>query len=137
MKCTNCEAELEDGLEFCYFCGTSFSDAGDDGEEIENINTNILIEPEKKKDYSKKEQVVTETLDNIMSIYERESIIGKAIKVLSIIILVISVSLAIVLMLKNFEIGLAALLASLLISILAYGIGEIICLLTSINYRLK
>ena len=137
MKCTNCGKELEDGLEFCYFCGTSFGDDEENTKEQENDNTDLVNEPERQKEFSKKEQTEPETLYNTESIYAEDSTIGKAIKVLSIIILVLSVLGSFIMMSESFAIGLAVLLVSVLTSLLAYGIGEIVCLLTSINYHLR
>lgn len=135
MKCTNCGKELEDGLEFCYFCGTSFDDENINEQVIDS--TKVADKTEIKKEIPKKETLEVETLYNTESIYAEDSTIGKVIKVLSIIILVLSVIGSFVIISESFPVGMAILLVSILTSLLAYGIGEIICLLTSINYHLR
>ena len=66
------------------------------------------------------------------------STVGKMIKVLAIIVLVLSVIGSFVIMGQlGAPIGIASLIVSVLTSLLAYGIGEIVCVLREINDKIK
>lgn len=42
MKCRNCGKEIDDGVEFCYFCGESFEDDVDN-EKVESANEEMFV----------------------------------------------------------------------------------------------
>ena len=138
MKCQNCGKEIDEGVDFCYFCGSAFNDDGNDN--MDNLQ-NEEIESECKTTHmnTQEAKIEIETSyddDKDAIIYATSSSVGKAIKVLSIIVLVLSAIGSFVIMGETFAIGVAALLISILTSLLSYGIGEIVCLLTSINHKL-
>lgn len=59
------------------------------------------------------------------------------IKCLSIIVLVLSIIGSLVVIGETLAFGLAMLIMSILFCLLAYGVGEIICLLKGIKNKLK
>lgn len=64
------------------------------------------------------------------------STVGMAIKSLSIIVLVLCVIGSLVIIGETLAVGLAMLIMSVLFCLLAYGVGEIICLLKDIKNKL-
>lgn len=64
------------------------------------------------------------------------STVGTAIKGLSIIVLVLCVIGSLVVIGETLAVGLAMLIISILFCLLAYGVGEIICLLKDIKNKL-
>lgn len=109
MNCYKCGHEVPDGQEYCQFCGLKLEKAGN------------------------KEQVLTASEQT-----SRDSSIGSALKVFSIILMVVDVFGSIILAGKlGGAVAIAIFVADLLICMLCYGIGEICCLLKSINAKLK
>ena len=77
------------------------------------------------------------TFTNITTISKgSSSTVGTAIKSLSIIVLVLCVIGSLVVIGETLAVGLAMLIMSVLFCLLAYGVGEIICLLKDIKNRL-
>ena len=131
MICPSCGNKLENDVDFCYFCGSELHGISD--------NSHVPSEESNEKYY---EPIYTETpaeesLENeeVVS-YAIGSGVGKAIKVLSVIVIILSVIGSLVIMGESFVTGMAVLLVSILTGLLAYGIGEIVSLLTSINHKL-
>ena len=87
----------------------------------------------KKKDFMN----ITDNSYKSDTDFNGESSIGKNIKTISYIFLILSIIGSVIIMSGNFMIGLIALLACLLECFLCIGIGEICNLLNSINNKLK
>ena len=68
---------------------------------------------------------------------DTSSAVGSAIKVLSVIVLVLCVIGSIVAFNESVVIGLVILIVSVLSCLLSYGVGEIICILKDIKNKLK
>ena len=87
------------------------------------------------------ENGATETTQGTVSVQtplpNETSTVGSAIKMLSIVVLFLCVIGSIVVIGETFVVGLAMLIVSVLFCLLAYGVGEIICLLKDIKNRLK
>lgn len=65
------------------------------------------------------------------------STVGSAIKMLSIVVLVLCVMGSFVVMGETLVVGLAMLIVSVLFCLLSYGVGEIICLLKDIKNKMQ
>lgn len=101
----------------CSFCGTGYNDTPVN--DTPNAN------------HTHTENTVNTNITNSSS-----SIVGMVIKCLSIIVLVLCVIGSLVVIGETLAVGLAMLIISLLSCLLAYGIGEIICLLKEIKNKL-
>ena len=96
--------------------------------------SNVVEESDEQEKVVKNYEQQVQNVDS-----ESTSSIGEAIKTLSAIILVLCVLGALVIMIgmDNLVLGLAILPVSVLSCLLSYGIGEIVCLLKSIDSKLK
>ena len=130
MKCPNCGKKLEEDVEFCYFCGSELSENAVES-IIRGENSNVKANAEV---YIEETEEAYE--DENKASYAADSAVGKAIKALSVIFIILGVIGSLIIMGESFVTGLAVLLVSLLTGLLAYGIGEIVALLTSINHKL-
>lgn len=130
MKCPNCGKKLEEDVEFCYFCGSELSENAEES-IIRGENSNVKANAEV---YIEETEEAYE--DENKASYAVDSAVGKAIKALSVIFIILGVIGSLIIMGESFATGLAVLLVSLLTGLLAYGIGEIVALLTSINHKL-
>lgn len=131
MKCPSCGKELEKDVDFCYFCGDELpenAEAIDSQDKKSNEKGEIDIQ------FEEAAEEVNE-YENEVS-YAVESKVGKAIKVLSVIFIILGVIGSLIIMGESFVTGLAVLLVSVLTGLFAYGIGEIVALLTSINHKI-
>ena len=134
IKCPKCGKEIEDDMDFCYHCGEVFNVGN------EELNESIGREEVNPKSLETKSQVLSENhVENGGNyIDDGSSIIGKIIKTLSIIVLVLSAIGSFVIMGElGVPVGIVTLIISVLTSLLVYGIGEIICVLREINSKIK
>lgn len=134
IKCPKCGKEIEEDMDFCYHCGEVIN-AGN-----EELNESVGREEVNPKSIETKTQVLSENYVENGGNYvdDGSSTIGKIIKTLSIIVLVLSVIGSFVIMGElGAPVGIATLIISVLTSLLAYGIGEIICVLREINSKIK
>lgn len=79
----------------------------------------------------------TETVNVRTVANQNSSTVGAAIKMLSIIVLVLCVIGSFVVIGETFVVGLAMLIVSILFCLLSYGVGEIICLLKDIKNKME
>lgn len=113
------------------------------------LDGNMVTETIEQSDSYEKTKIVDKDANNQPNSYNTQvsnennlaeastSSIGNAIKVVSVIVLLFSIIGAFVIMSKvDFAIGCAMCLISVLIGLLVYGIGEICCLLTKINFKI-
>lgn len=131
VKCPKCGKQIEDDVEFCYHCGADFGEEEITEEVREKFTTNVSNDKNAvlSDDY-------VENGGNYVD--DGSSTVGKMIKVLAIIVLVLSVIGSFVIMGQlGAPIGIASLIISVLTSLLAYGIGEIVCVLREINAKIK
>lgn len=138
MKCISCGKLIEEDVEFCYFCGNTISDnvTKDNKDNINNEKMDNIMEKKQHTFETNDFEKESDYIDSV-SKYAISSIVGIIIKILSIIVLVFGVIGAFVIMEDSDEIGMAVLVVSILTGVLTYGIGEIVCLLTSINHKIK
>lgn len=128
MNCYKCGHEVPDGQEYCQFCGLKLEKKKMQGviDEIMGYDENNPNEKEQIRTSKSSDQV------------DSDSTIGSAIKVFSVTVLIVSLIGAIVLAGKlGASVSLALGAVDLLICMLCYGIGEICCLLKSIDAKLK
>ena len=121
-KCSKCGAALKSSkYDFDEYCTYSIAQKEAVAKELFGDSDNVTVEAN--------EDVKTET--------SSKSSVGSAIKVISVIVIVLSV-LGSLLMISSagFAVGGAALILSLLVGLLSFGIGEICDLLTNINDKL-
>lgn len=140
MKCNVCGKIIEDGSDFCYFCGTVFNENAieHDSKEINQINeklgisdAKVIAKPSQNKRDNEKE-VPKQTAKR------GKSFTGIVIEILSIIILIVGFVGACILMDKvGAGIGLAIMVGVLLFGLMCFGFGKVICLLTEINSKIK
>ena len=71
------------------------------------------------------------------AVAQNSSTVGAAIKMLSIIVLVLCVIGSFVVMGETVVVGLAMLIVSVLFCLISYGVGEIICLLKDIKNKME
>ncbi|MBD5095984.1 MAG: zinc ribbon domain-containing protein [Lachnospiraceae bacterium] len=134
IKCPKCGKEIEDDMDFCYHCGKVING------NAEIFKENIKNDEGNQKSTTTNAHVLNEDYIENGGNYvdEGSSIVGKMIKTLSIVVLVLSVIGSFVIMGElGAPIGIASLIVSVLTSLLAYGIGEIICVLREINTKIK
>jgi len=136
MKCKNCGKQIEDDIEFCYYCGEPLSENDDDEAILEQekkiVNSKELV---KKTNSKIKLEEVEEVSEELSS--EVGSTIGSAIKIISMIVMILACIGSFIMMEESVVLGITVLLLSLLVGLLSYGIGEIVCLLTAIKYKIK
>lgn len=101
----------------CEFCGAGYNDTPIN--DTPNVN-----------------HTHTENTAHTNVITNSPSTVGMAIKGLSIIVLVLCVIGSLVVIGETLAVGLAMLIMSVLFCLLAYGVGEIICLLKDIKNKL-
>lgn len=101
----------------CEFCGTGYNDTPIN--DIPNAN-----------------HTHTENTTHANITTNSSSTVGVAIKSLSVIVLVLCVIGSLVVIGETLAVGLAMLIMSVLFCLLAYGVGEIICLLKDIKNKL-
>ena len=126
MKCHKCGHEIPDGNEYCQFCGLKI-----DKMRMKDVIEEIMPDDEDGI-------IVKEKEDNSIEQADSDSVIGSAIKVFSVIIMILGVIGAIALV-GALGVGIAVVsgVINLLVGMLCYGIGEICCLLKSINAKMK
>ena len=130
IKCPQCGMPVEDDVDFCYHCGEILKETPE--ESSEDTNTDMKNENEISDSVDKEHRSDEE---NHMD--DSSSTVGGLIKVLAIIVLILSVIGSFVLMdSMGVAIGVISLIISVLTSLLAYGIGEIVCILKEINSKL-
>ena len=139
MKCTGCGKIIEDGSDFCYYCGEVFND--------EKLNKQIKEEPLVEMPPQKGREpdgVKNRTNPQKPAVSPQpkpeksNSGVGKAIEVVSVIVMIIGFIASIVLMCTvSVPVGLGTMIGSLLFGLMSFGFGRVICLLTSINAKLK
>lgn len=109
MNCYKCGHEVPEGQVYCQFCGLKLGN-----------------EDEKEQTSTSSEQITN------------DSVIGSALKVFSIILVIVDVFGSIILAGKlGNAVAVAIFVADLLVCMLCYGIGEICCLLKSIDSKMK
>ena len=122
IKCPKCGKEIEEDAEFCYYCGEELTlYENKPYNNTANTTNNVSYKSETKQESSSAE----------------ESSVAGIIKVVSMIILVLSVIGSFVIWKEaGAPLGIASLLVSVLTSLLAYGVGEIISVLHEISSKL-
>ncbi len=152
MKCSTCGKTIEDGSDFCYYCGAVFNEKAvpvvaeqfDNVNQVSEINDVPNVQKRQKTSESNKE-AVSNRLQSNRSIADKEtdqrkqtSVAGRLIQVLSIIVLILGFIASCIMIDKiGTEIGLAMMAGELLFGLMCFGFGKIICLLTSINSKMK
>lgn len=133
IKCPKCGKEIEDDMDFCYHCGEVINGSA------EVFKENIKNEGNQKSSTTNARVLSEDYVENDGNhVDDGSSTVGKIIKTLSIIVLVLSVIGSFVIMGElGAPIGIASLIVSVLDSLLAYGIGEIVCILKEINSKIK
>ncbi len=139
MKCTHCGKIIEDGSDFCYYCGTVFNDEKMSKVIVEEMGAEQPQRRSKEDDRSaSKPYPQKQIADSQPKSKESSSGVGKAIEVVSVIIMIIGFISSIVFMcMVSVPVGLGTMIGSLLFGLMSFGFGRIICLLTSINAKLK
>lgn len=133
IKCPKCGKEVEEDMDFCYHCGEVINGSA------EVFKENVSREDNNQKSVDLKSSVLSKDYVENGGNYvdDGSSTVGKIIKILSIIVLVLSVIGSFVIMGQlGAPIGIASLIMSVLTSLLAYGIGEIVCVLREINSKI-
>lgn len=126
MKCYKCGREVPDGQDCCQFCNTKF-----DKKQMKDVMNEIMGYGENEGETQDEEQTSPIQEDSV-------STIGNAIKVFSVIVLIVSIIGTIVLTGSlGIAVSVAIIVVDLLIFMLCYGIGEICCLLKSIDAKMK
>lgn len=139
MKCTQCGKTIEDGSDFCYYCGAVFNN--------EKMSKVIVEETSEEQPQRKAEKKIG-TEDRRSS--QKQDVtpkpnpekstsgVGKAIEVISVIVMIIGFIASIVLMSTvSVPVGLGSVIGTLLLGLMTFGFGRIICLLTAINAKIK
>lgn len=135
MKCPKCGKDgVSHSATICFGCGYNLKDHFDQlrkQEQAENERAQ-RIRNAIQKDVQPVSKGNTESPS-----FAASSTVGTAIKIVSIITLVLCVIGSLVVIGESFSIGLAMLIMSVLFGLLSFGIGEIICLLQEIKARIK
>lgn len=139
MKCKQCGKTVEDGSDFCYYCGAVFND-----EKMSKVIVEEMSEEQLQRKTVNKvgtEDRRSTQKQNVAPEPNQEkptSGVGKAIEVISVIVMIIGFIAAIVLMCTvSVPAGLGIVIGTLLLGLMSFGFGRIICLLTSINAKIK
>lgn len=139
MKCTHCGQIIEDGSDFCYYCGTVFNDEKMSKVIVEEKKVEQPQRQSKGDDRPASKASPQKQIAATQPDMEKSSSgVGKAIEIISVIVMIIGFISSIVLMCTvSVSIGLGTMIGSLLFGLMSFGFGRIICLLTSINAKIK
>ena len=133
MKCPKCGKDVSHSATMCYGCGYNLKDHFDQLRKQEQAKR----ERAQRISDALQKDVQPVSKGNTESSSSASSTVGTAIKIVSVITLVLCVIGSLVVIGESFAIGLAILIMSILFGLLSFGIGEIICLLQEINARIK
>ncbi len=139
MKCPSCGKIIEDGSEFCYWCGENFDETAVPNAAAEKREAI----PSREKRTPVRQNAIKPEMNRIAlppeeSNESKTSVSGILIEVFSLLLMFGGMIAGIVMMSsKQTTVGLALLLGSLMLGLMGYGFGRIVCLLTSINAKMK
>lgn len=134
MKCPKCGRDgISNSATMCFGCGYNLKDHFDQLRKQEQAEKERAqrIRDTLQKDVQSTSKGNAESPSSAAS-----STVGTAIKMVSIIALVLCVIGSIIVIGESFAIGLAMLIVSVLFGLISYGIGEIICLLREIKEKI-
>jgi hypothetical protein len=128
IKCPGCGKEIENDVDFCYYCGASI---GSNEDEFSVANDNqVVIEKQMITEATNNEQEADYSVSTGLTVAE-------LIKIISLVVLALSIIGSFIIWVKlGVAVGIACLIISVLNSLLAYGVGEIICVLHEISSKL-
>lgn len=135
MKCPKCGRDgISNSATICFGCGYNLKDHFDQIRKQEQAEKERAqrIRDALQKDIRPASKGNAEAPSSVAS-----SPIGTAIKIVSIIALVLCVIGSLIVIGESFAIGLAMLIMSVLFGLISYGIGEIICLLREIKEKIS
>ena len=138
MKCPSCGKIVEDGSEFCYWCGESFDEAAVPNVAAEKREPS----PSKEKRTPMRQNAIKPERNRTVapegSNESKTSVSGILIEVFSLLLMIGGMIAGIVMVCNNQStFGVALLLGSLMLGLMGYGFGRIVCLLTSIDAKMK
>lgn len=142
MKCPSCGKIIEDGSEFCYWCGESFEETAPQGTPAEKQkaeNRTAAPSGNNREAVNVVRQDKNRTaLPPEESNESKTSVSGILIEVFSLLLMFGGMIGGIVILTREMTaIGLGLLAGSLVCGLFGFGFGRIICLLTSINAKMK
>ncbi len=140
MKCPKCGREIEGDVEFCYHCGWSIIDNTDAAEDEIVYGTSVTNSDNETDPVRRKIDSPDVSLDikRMPNQPEQISTVGGMIKIVAVVVLIFSLIGAIAIWATSGAVtGIACILISLFTSLLAYGVGEIVCLLKEISLKLR
>lgn len=135
MKCPKCGQDgISNSATICFGCGYNLKDHFDQIRKQEQAEKERAqrIRDTLQKDIRPASKGNAEAPSSVAS-----PPIGTAIKMVSIIALVLCVIGSLIVIGESFAIGLAMLIMSVLFGLISYGIGEIICLLWEIKEKIS
>lgn len=138
MKCPKCGKDgVSNSATMCYGCGYNLKDHFDQLRKREQTERAEKERAQRIRDALQKD-VQPASKENAESPSSAAlSTVGTAIKIVSIITLVLCVIGSLIVIGESFAIGLAMLIMSVLFGLISYGIGEIICLLREIKEKIS
>lgn len=133
MKCPKCGKDVSHSATMCYGCGYNIKD------HFDQLHKQEQAEKERaqriRNALQKDVQPVSKGNAEFSS--SASSTVGTAIKIVSLIVLVLCVIGSLVVIGESFAIGLAMLIMSVLFGLLSFGVGEIICILREIKEKIS
>ena len=133
MKCPKCGKDVSHSATMCYGCGYNIKDHFDQLRKQEQAEK----ERAQRIRNALQKDVHPVSKGNAESSSSASSTVGTAIKIVSLIVLVLCVIGSLVVIGESFAIGLAMLIMSVLFGLLSFGVGEIICILREIKEKIS